>query len=269
MDTATDVSPTAELVDVEVLYGSRRVLGPLSVVLRPGQHWALLGPNGSGKTTLLGLLGSQRHPSFGTVTILGERLGATDMRVLRRRIGVVGHGVTDLLPIHVSALQIVLTGKESLFAPWWSEFDEADRQQARLLLERFHVGHLAEQKFGLCSHGERQRVLLARSMFSEHPLLLLDEPASGVDLPGREALITALEELANAAPQLCTVHVAHTLEELPRSITHALLLRNGEPVALGPVNDVLQSDRLSACYGLSFEVTRHDGRFGATARGAW
>jgi iron complex transport system ATP-binding protein len=246
----------------------RRILGPISFSLQRGEHWAVLGPNGAGKTTLLSLVGAERHPSSGTVTILGERVGRVDLRELRRRIGVVGHLVADRLPRHVSALEIVLTGKDALLAPWWATFDDADRATAMALLERLHCGQLATQPFGRCSQGERQRILLARSLYGHHDLLLLDEPAVGVDLPGREALVQALDELA-AADGPPSLQVAHTLEELPTSTTHALLLRDGRAVAAGVASEVLSDGPLSACYGLPFHVEQRDGRYSAWASGSW
>lgn len=259
----------AELDEVTVVLGARRVLGPLSLVLRPGEHWALLGPNGAGKTTLLSLLAAERHPTTGTACVLGETLGRTDVRQLRRRIGVLGHRVADRIPGQVSALEVVLTGRDSLLAPWWGRFDEADRTAALALLARVGCEHLAGQAFAACSQGERQRVLLARSLLGEHPLLLLDEPAAGMDLPGREALVAALDELAAAADAPATVQVAHTLEELPVSTDHALLLRAGSAVACGSAREVLTDEPLSRCYGLSVRVHRSSGRLGATALARW
>lgn len=262
-------TPAAIVRDATVVLSGRRVLGPLSLEIASGEHWAVLGPNGSGKTTLLSLLGAQRHPTSGVVEVLGERLGSVDLRVLRRRIGVVGHSVSDAVPFHVSAIDIVLTGAKSLLAPWWGSFDDSDRQTALALLKELHCGHIAHQAFGHCSQGERQRVLLARSLFGQHTLLLLDEPALGVDLPGREALVGALDALSHIADGPTTVHVAHTLEELPSSITHALLLRDGCAVGLGEAAAVLTDELLSACFGISVRVDHLEGRISARATGSW
>lgn len=262
--------PITALAAATVVLGDRCVLGPLSLSIEAGQHWALLGPNGSGKTTLLSLVGAQRQPTSGSVTVLGERLGRTDLRRLRRRIGAAGHTISDRLPVAASALQIVLTGKDGLLAPWWGSFSPADEEAAGRLLDRLGCGELAGRRFGSCSQGERQRVLLARSLFGGHRLLLLDEPAVGVDLPGREALIEAMDALAAEAEPPTTVHVAHTLEELARSTTHALLLRDGRAVACGVAAEVLTSESLSECFGACFELERRaDGRYAAWAVPRW
>ncbi|HUY30925.1 MAG TPA: ATP-binding cassette domain-containing protein [Acidimicrobiales bacterium] len=269
MPAASALQPVAVVTGATVVADGRLILGPVSMTLGPGEHWALLGPNGAGKTTLLSLLGAQRHPTAGEVVVLGGRLGRVDMRELRRQIGVVGHSVADRLPVGASALELVLTGRDGILAPWWGSFDAADRAAALELLERFHCGHLADQRFAQLSQGERQRVLLARSMYGRHRLLLLDEPAVGVDLPGREALVAALDSLASEPDAPATVQVVHTLEELPSSTSHALLLREGRAVAAGPAAEVLADEPLGACFGLAVHVHRDGGRYSARAASSW
>jgi iron complex transport system ATP-binding protein len=257
-----------ELRDVTVRVDGRRILGPISFAVCAEEHWAILGPNGAGKTTLLSIIGAHRHPSSGSAEILGARLGRVDLRSLRQRIGAVGHTVSDRLPRNATALEIVLTGRDSILAPWWGNFSSEDEQAASELLGRVGLGALVDQPLERCSQGERQRVLLARSLFGRKELLLLDEPSVGVDLPGREALISVLDDLAVAGgpPSL---HVAHTLEELPSTTTHALLLRAGAVVASGPVDDVLVDSALSDCYAIRVTVERHDGRYFGRAASSW
>jgi iron complex transport system ATP-binding protein len=247
----------------------QRLLGPVSLAIRRGEHWAVLGPNGAGKTTLLRLLGAERHPSSGAATVLGARLGVSDLRLLRSRVGVVSHAVADRLPPTASALAVVLTGGRGVLAPWWATTNEADRVRGLQILAALGCAGLADRPFGSCSQGERQRVLLARSLFVEHPLLLLDEPCAGVDLPGREALVLALTALARSANSPTTVHVSHTLEELPATTTHALFLRAGEVVAMGPIDQVMTERTMERCFGLAISLSREDGRWSARASPSW
>jgi len=177
--------------------------------------------------------------------------------------------VADRLPAAATALEIVLTGRRGVLAPWWATSDDADRARGLRVLAALGCDELADQAFGLCSQGERQRVLLARSLFVEHPLLLLDEPGAGVDLPGREALILALTALARAPDPPTTVHVSHSLEDLPPTTSHALLLRAGEVVALGPIEGVLTERLMERCFGLAMTVSREDGRWTARASPSW
>ena len=155
---------------VEVRIAGRRILGPLDLSIGVGEQWVLLGPNGSGKTTALSLMGAWRQPSRGVVEVLGRRLGRTDVRALRRRIGHVSHRVAERLPGERSVLETVCTGRDATLVTWWQTFDEGDLAEARALLASVGCGELAERSLASCSSGERQRVLIARAMFGRHEL---------------------------------------------------------------------------------------------------
>lgn len=258
-----------DIEDATVVVNTRKTLGPISVQIAAHEHWALLGPNGAGKTTLLSLAGAERHPTSGTVHVLGSLIGRTDLRELRKRIGSVGHLIADRLPRDSTAREVVLTGRDGTLATWWSTFSEQDEAHAVELLHQLRCDRIVDQPFGRCSQGERQRILLARSLFGRHPLLLLDEPAVGVDLPGRESLINALDDLASSDDPPATVHVVHTLEELPRSTSHVLMLRDGVVVADGPIDEFLTNQTLSDCFGIAMHVIRNAGRFSATSASSW
>lgn len=260
----TEPDEVVAFEDAQVRIGGRRILGPVTLAFRPGERWAVLGPNGSGKTTLLRLVGAVRQPSAGIVRVLGATLGRVDVRALRERIAFVGHAVGDQIPPALSVRDVVLTGKRSTLVPWLQEFDDADRIHADELLERLGCAHLDGQAIASCSQGERQRVLLARALFGQPELLLLDEPAAGLDLPGREALVEALEAAGDLA-EVPTILVTHHLEELPTTITHAALLREGLVVASGPVGAVLTDQTVSACFGLRLSVRHIAHRWTAAA----
>ena len=236
------------------------MVGPLDLRMERGQRWALLGPNGSGKTSLLLLAGARRQPIRGAVSVLGERMGEVDVRVLRRRIGHVSHRLADSMRPGMPVTEAVLTGARGALDSWLTEFSEDERARAAQLLADVGCAELADRTVGTLSQGERARVLLARALMARPELLLLDEPAAGLDLPAREALVAALE--AGEASTL--VLATHHLEELPPSITHAALLRAGGLVAAGPVGDVLRAAPLSACFGLDLSVERRNGRWSAT-----
>ncbi|MFE1441476.1 ABC transporter ATP-binding protein [Streptomyces sp. NPDC058739] len=232
--------------------------------VRAGEHWALLGPNGAGKTTLLRLLGAQGHPTSGTVDVLGHRVGRVDLRLLRTRIGFVSP--MQEVPPKATAHTVVLTGATGTVQPLWREYDAAARARAHELLAELNCKDLADRPYGVCSGGQRARVLVARALMSEPGLLLLDEPYNALDLPSREDVIDAMRELAGSRTELATVTVTHYLEELPATTGHALLLRDGQVQAGGPVDEVLTSARMTACFGRPVEVERRAGRW--TARSA-
>lgn len=262
-------APAILMQDVRLRRGGRWLLSGIDWRVEPGEQWALLGPNGAGKSTVLTLADATTHPTSGSVELLGERMGRTDVRRLRERIGVVEALLDRKLDGSYDVSTIVLTGATGTRIPLWERYDEVTRDRAAELIELFGCADLTDRPFGICSQGERQRVLLARALMSSPHLVLLDEPASALDLPAREALLAALETLAAADPELTTVLATHHLEELPRTTTHALLLRGGEIVASGPVAETLTSEALSRCFAMPIEVSRRDDRWLAHAPAGW
>ena len=234
-----------------------------------GEQWAILGPNGAGKSTLLDIAAGTRHPSRGAVRILGETVGHVDLRALRELIGRVDMRTEERFSPRRTALDVTLTGATGTIQVLRERLTAGHRHRAAALLAQFGCSPIAGHAFSSCSQGERRRVLLARAMMLDPPLLLLDEPADGLDLPGREALLAALASLAGEQASPAVVTVTHHLEELPTSTTHALLLRAGRVAACGPADDVLADEPLSDCFGVAVRVSRHHGRWTARAAARW
>jgi iron complex transport system ATP-binding protein len=253
------VAGTADDSDPEVRLRLRGAalpgrVGPLDWTVRAGEQWALLGANGAGKSSLLALAGAVRQPVTGTVQVLGRQLGRVDVRELRTRIGVVEAGQRP--PDQLSVEAFVLTGASGSVLPVWGAYDVAVRRRAGALLAAVDLAAVAQRTLVSCSSGEQARARLARALLPDPDLLLLDEPAAGLDPAGRHRLLTALESLGVAHPRGASVLVTHHLEELPASTTHALLLRAGRALAAGPVEAVLRAPQLSECFGLALDVRR-------------
>jgi iron complex transport system ATP-binding protein len=238
------------------------VLHEVSLRVEAGEHWALLGPNGAGKSTLLALAGAQRFPSRGSVDVLGQRLGRVDLRELRRHIGIVD--VRLRMPAELSVAAYVGTGVTQTVQPLGSlgaeELRRVDEQ-----LERLGLATLADRSISVCSQGERARARLARALVARPELLLLDEPAAGLDLSGRAELLRAMETAAAAEPALASVVVAHHLEELPATTNHVALLRDGRLIASGDVSLLGDSAALSECFGRPVKAFTVDGHWFAVA----
>jgi len=243
----------------------RFVLAGVDWEVGPGERWVVLGANGSGKTSLLRLAGGWIFPTGGTVDVLGHRLGRVDVRTLRRRLGYASGALTQMLRPSVTAVEIVMAAKNAALETWWHTYDDADRARARSLLERMGCGHLADRPISTASDGERQRVQLARTLMVDPDLLLLDEPTAGLDLGGRETLVARLADLAADPDAPATVLVTHHTEEIPPGFTHALLLRAGEVLAAGPLDDTVTAATLSACFDTTVTLERRNGRFIALA----
>lgn len=268
----TDSIPTAgpggtvlRLEHVDVVRNGTPLLDDVTWHVRTGERWALLGPNGSGKTTLLKVVGSSLWPTSGTVEILGERLGRVDMRELRKRIALVSASVSRTLRPELPALDAVLTGRHAALETWWNEYTAEDRAEARALLGDAGLGEatFAERAFGLLSEGERQHVLVARALMSSPDLLLMDEPAAGLDLGARERLLGRLAALAADPTVPPLILVTHHLEEIPPGVSHAALMRGARLVAAGRVADVLTSRSVSDAFGVEVTVELRGGRWSA------
>jgi iron complex transport system ATP-binding protein len=251
------------LADVSLIREGRRLLDHVDWTVEDGERWVVLGRNGSGKSTLMRIASLYLHPSEGTVDVLGERLGRTDVRRLRTRIGNASAGMADMLRADLTPLDVVMTAKNAALEPWWHTYDDADRARARGCLEQVDIGHLALRTFATLSSGERQRVLLARTLMPEPGLLLLDEPTAGLDLAGREELVAGLGALAADPATPATVLVTHHVEEIPDGFSHLLLLAGGRVTASGPIEEVLTAERLSECFGLALGLERRHDRWWA------
>lgn len=253
------------LRDVTLRRDDKVILDHVSWEVRNGERWIVLGRNGSGKTTLIRLASLYLHPTSGDVDVLGERLGRTDIRILRQRVGVASAAFADLLRPSLSATDIVMTAKYAALEPWWHTYDDGDRVRARSLLARLGCADLADQTFGTLSSGERQRVLLARTLMTDPGILLLDEPTAGLDLGGREELVAALGDLAADDHTPPIVLVTHHVEEIPSHFTHLLLVKSGRIFAAGPLDDVLTAKHLSACFDLELTLEHSGDRWSARA----
>jgi iron complex transport system ATP-binding protein len=257
--------PALELAGVQVRTPDKVLLHAVDWRVAPSEHWVVLGPNGAGKTTLLSVCGARRQPSEGACSVLGRRLGRTDIRDLWTLVGMVDASLAPRFAERVTAADVVLTGALGTTLLLRDRIAPTDEDRAAELMELLGCAHLAGQRFRTCSAGERQRILIARALMPAPALLLLDEPSTGLDLVSREALLGAMEELAGANAELATVTVTHHVEEIPASATHGLLLAGGRVVAHGAPDDVLTGANLSRCFGIPVEVTRHGGRFAARA----
>jgi iron complex transport system ATP-binding protein len=254
-----------ELADVTLTRSGQPLLNSVSWLVGEDERWVVLGPNGAGKTTLLSIAAAQMHPTSGYAEVLGEMLGTVDVFELRPRIGLASAVLADRIPAEERVADVVLTAAYAVVGRWREAYQGMDEAQATGLLDRMGIAHLADRTFGTLSEGERKRAQIARALMTDPELLLLDEPAAGLDLGARERLVATLDELARDPYAPAMVLVTHHVEEIPPAMTHALLLRAGTVVAAGPVEQTLTGPLLSQCFGTPLEVLRRDGRWSAVA----
>ncbi|MFC7402392.1 ABC transporter ATP-binding protein [Citricoccus sp. GCM10030269] len=255
-----------EMAGVGVRRGAKELLRNVNWQVRDGERWIVMGPNGAGKSTLMQIASARMHPTTGMVGVLDEVLGAVDVFELRPRIGLSSAGLAQQMPESESVLNAVLTASWGVMGRWREQYDSMDEERARRLIWQWGLRGYEDRRFGTLSEGERKRVLVARALMTDPELLLLDEPAAGLDLGGRETLVRAMSRLAADPDAPALVLVTHHVEEIPPGFTHALLMRQGAVVAAGPLEETLTEDHLSAAFGLPLKVTRHDGRYTAIAR---
>jgi len=267
------VDPVLRLSGVTVVREGRPILDGIDWEVGAGQRWVVLGPNGSGKSTLLQVAGARLWPTRGVVEVLGERLGRVDVRTLRARVALVSGSVIRQLRPDLTAREVVVTGRYGALEPWWHRYTDDDWATADRLLgdgggdSGGDGGWIGDRAFGVISEGERQRVLLARALMGRPELLLLDEPAAGLDLGAREHLVARLAALAGDPEVPPMVLVTHHAEEIPTGTSHAALVRGGRLLAAGTLEEVLTSEAVSACFGLKVTIGRQGGRWWSRAAG--
>jgi iron complex transport system ATP-binding protein len=232
---------------------------------RENERWIVIGPNGAGKTTLLQVASTAVFPTEGTVDVLGERLGDVDVFELRPRIGLTSAALAERVPAGEKVIDLVLTASYAILGRWKEDYESADVTRAVDLLDALGCAHLIRRRFSTLSEGERKRVQIARAMMPDPEILLLDEPAAGLDLGGREDLLRRLAKLARDPKAPMTVLVTHHVEEVPDGFTHAMLLRRGSVLAAGPIAEVFTARNLSRCFGVPLEIEYRRSRWAAWA----
>jgi len=259
------MSAVLDLQGVTVRRGTTTILDAVDWQVNEGERWVILGRNGAGKTTVLQVASARMHPTAGRAEILGERLGRVDVFELRPRIGLASAALAERIPADETVRDVVLTAAYGVTGRWRESYEEFDTERADDLLRAFGVDALAERLFGTLSEGERKRVQIARSLMTDPEVLLLDEPAAGLDLGGREELVGALSELAGDPASPVLVLVTHHVEEIPPGFTHLMLLRDGKVHTAGPIGEVLTAENLSDAFGLNLLVAHGGGRWMARA----
>ena len=259
------VQPNPDLLvdftGVSLRRGTTTLLGPLDWQVELDERWVILGPNGAGKTSLLRLASAELHPTSGTAHLLGEVLGKTDVFELRPRIGLCSATLANRVPDGELVRDLVISAGYAVLGRWREVYDEMDTTRADELLDTVGAAHLSSRTYGTLSEGERKRVLIARALMTDPELLLLDEPAAGLDLGGREDLVYRLSELAEDPDAPASVLVTHHVEEIPPGFTHALLLREGKRVAAGLLQDVITAEALSETFGAPIALEQIDDRY--------
>lgn len=241
------------LTNVSLERQNKKLLNNVTWQVNKGEHWAILGLNGSGKTSLLKLITAEYWTSQGSVEVLGNKFGGTDISNMRTKIGIVGSFIAERLSPHMLAEKIVLTGKYKS-SILYTEYGEKELEEARQMLISIGGEHLLGRIYASLSQGEKQLLLIARSLMESPEILILDEATSGLDLFAREKLLRQIEQITNLPKAPTILYVTHHAEEITRSFTHVLLLKKGNIIAQGPKEQVLAEDILSNFYDQTVSI---------------
>jgi iron complex transport system ATP-binding protein len=244
------MDPVLQFAGVSVRRGQATLVADVDWTVEEDERWVILGPNGAGKTTLVQVASANIHPSDGVAGILNEVLGAVDVFELRPRIGLTSAAIAERIPRGELVRDVVVSASYSVLGRWREEYDDLDHDRARSLMTDLGIARLADRTFGTLSEGERKRAQIARALMTDPELLILDEPAAGLDLGGREDLVSTLSVLAMDEEAPATIMVSHHVEEIPPGFTHALMMREGRVVTSGPLEHVMTAEALSETFGL-------------------
>lgn len=255
-----------QVSNVVVRRGGRHIIDGIDWSVNEGERWVVLGPNGAGKTTLIRLISGRMHPTSGKVTIIGEQLGHTDVSELYPLVGLASSALDQRINDAETVLNVVRSAAYGMVGTWRESYEELDDERALGLLDALGVAGLADQRWGTLSSGERKRVGIARALMPDPEVLVLDEPASGLDLGGREQLLTSLSQLAGGIYAPVIVLVTHHVEDIPQGFTHGLLLKDGQVAAAGELEEVMTSKSLSSVFGVDVDLSLDAGRYTARAR---
>ncbi|MFC5370186.1 ABC transporter ATP-binding protein [Arcanobacterium bovis] len=250
-----------EVIDATVRRGGHTILDRVQWSINEGERWVVLGANGAGKTTLIQLIAGRMHPTEGKVSIIGEEVGKVDLAELRPLVGLLSSALDVKIPASERVLDVVRTAAYGMTATWNESYEEEDDARARSVLASLGVEALSERKMGTLSTGEKKRVGIARALMPNPEILVLDEPASGLDLGGREKLLGSLSDLSGEMAAPVIVMVTHHVEEIPRGFTHALLLKSGKVFASGVIDDVITSEYISEVFDVDVTIEQRNGRF--------
>ena len=260
-DEAVDPDLLIDFTDVALIRDGHTLVGPVTWSVELDERWVIIGANGAGKTSLLRIAAAAEHPTSGVAYVLGERLGRVDMSELRSRVGLSSSALAQRIPGNEIVRDLVVSAGYAVLGRWRERYEDVDYNRAVDMLESLGAEHLADRRYETLSEGERKRILIARALMTDPELLLLDEPAAGLDLGGREELVARLADLAADPDAPALVLVTHHVEEIPPGFSHCMLLSEGKVVSAGLLSDVLTGENLSAAFGQSIDVDVLDGRY--------
>lgn len=261
----TMAAPVFEMENVTVQRGGRKILSDVSWRVERDQHWVIVGGNGSGKTSLLNVLMGYLTPTEGEVHMRGREdavnSASQNWDDWKKRIGFVSSSIAQLIEPGETGLDVVLAGRHAMIN-MWQESEPKEVKAAEKILEKVNCAYLRDQPWVQFSQGERQRLLIGRALMAQRmDMLILDEPCAGLDPVAREHFLNFIDELTEKGSFRSLVLVTHHVEEIIPSITHAMVLKDGECISSGEKRRALNSLSMSKAFDADLKLRSRLGRY--------
>lgn len=251
--------------NVSLIKEGKTILNDINFEIRRGENWIIFGHNGSGKTMLLQILEGYLLPTRGEISRFGEKDGESDLRELRKRTGFLSSTIKKFMHNNENVLEAVISGKFASIGIY-DAYTPQDKNKAQELLNSAGILYLKDRTYGNLSDGEKERVLIARALMSDPEMLILDEPCSHLDIPGREGVLKTLSGIHTANPSLSIILVTHHVDEIIPLFKHMLILKDGKVFQSGASDDLLTSETISGALGIGLDVFKQHNRYGCIVK---
>jgi iron complex transport system ATP-binding protein len=248
-----------EKVSLDIYGAGRRILSDINWHIKPGENWILFGRNGSGKTKLLEIITGYEFPTEGEVFRFGRGHEGHDIRETRRRIGYISSALKDKFTMRETLIDTLLGGLYASVGLYRKAL-RADVERAADLLAQAGFGGRERDTISRLSDGEKQKVMILRALINDPDLMMLDEPAAGLDIVAREDLLDTIDGVA-ARKNIALVYVTHHVEEIVPLFDRIFMLDNGSCFFSGRVAEAVRDDRFSELFGRGVTVEQRNGRF--------
>ena len=232
-----------------------KILDNISLTVEIGQRWVLLGANGAGKSSLISAICGFSMPDECLLRVSGFEYSKDNWSKVREKIALIGTHLHREINADEKVVDTIISGKFAMIN-FWGKITKNLILEAYEKMKQMGIEHLIDSTWKFISQGERQKVLIARSLMTKPDVIFLDEPCSALDPVARRNFVRFLDKLGRKKTIPAIIMATHYLEEIPSSFTHAIILKKGAVLASGEINEVLTDKNLTRAYGAKCKVLK-------------